>query len=82
MLRMKLGRAATDTSTLAVVKENAGDVPVFVNTGVRPETVAESLQYADAAIVGTSLKRGGIFANQVDPARVAELMQVVKELRA
>lgn len=74
--------AATDTSTLAVVKENAGDVPVFVNTGVRPETVAESLQYADAAIVGTSLKRDGIFANQVDPARVAELMQVVKELRA
>ncbi|GAA6526135.1 BtpA/SgcQ family protein [Intrasporangium sp. DVR] len=74
--------AATDTSTLAVVKENAGDVPVFVNTGVRPETVAESLQFADAAIVGTSLKRDGIFANQVDPARVAELMQVVKELRA
>ncbi|MDO8108352.1 BtpA/SgcQ family protein [Isoptericola sp. b441] len=74
--------AATDTSTLAVVKENAGAVPVFVNTGVRPDTVAESLEYADAAIVGTSLKRDGVFENEVDRARVAELMAVVRGLRA
>ena len=73
--------AATDTPTLAVVKENAGNVPVFVNTGVRPDTIAESLQHADAAIVGTSFKRDGVFANQVDPARVVELMQVVRGLR-
>lgn len=73
--------AATDTSTLKVVKEHAGDVPVFVNTGVRPDTVAESLQYADAAIVGTWLKRDGVFANDVDSGRVAELMGVVRELR-
>lgn len=73
--------AATDTSTLAVVKENAGDVPVVVNTGVRPNTVAESLRYADAAIVGTALKKDGKFENQVEAARVAELMSVVRELR-
>ena len=73
--------AATDTSTLKIVKENAGDVPVFVNTGVRPDTVAESLQYADGAIVGTWFKREGKFANDVDAARVAELMGVVRELR-
>lgn len=73
--------AATDTSTLKVVKENAGAVPVFVNTGVRPETVAESLQYADAAIVGTSFKRDGAFVNDVDVTRVAELMDVVRGLR-
>jgi uncharacterized protein len=73
--------AATETATLKVVKEHAGDVPVFVNTGVRPDTVAESLQYADAAIVGTSLKRDGVFANQADATRVAELMGVVRGLR-
>ena len=73
--------SATDTSTLAVVKEHAGDVPVIVNTGVRPDTVAESLLHADGAIVGTSFKRGGIFANDVESARVAELMEVVKGLR-
>ena len=73
--------AGTDTPTLRTVKENAGDVPVFVNTGVRPDTVAESLQYADAAIVGTWFKRDGKFANDVEAARVAELMGVVRELR-
>jgi membrane complex biogenesis BtpA family protein len=73
--------AATDTATLKIVKENAGDVPVFVNTGVRPDTVAESLQYADAAIVGTWFKRDGKFANDAEAARVAELMGVVRELR-
>lgn len=73
--------AATDTSTLKVVKEHAGDVPVFVNTGVRPDTIAESLEYADGAIVGTWFKRDGVFANDVEQARVAELMGVVQELR-
>jgi len=66
---------------LRIVKEHAGDVPVVVNTGVRPDTVAESLAYADAAIVGTNLKHDGKFENAVDPARVAELMGVVRTLR-
>ena len=73
--------AATDTPTLKVVKEHAGDVPVFVNTGVRPDTVIESLEHADGAIVGTWFKRDGVFANDVDSVRVAELMDVVREMR-
>lgn len=73
--------AATDTSTLKVVKEHAGDVPVFVNTGVRPDTVAESLEFADGAIVGTWFKTDGVFANDVESGRVAELMDLVRELR-
>lgn len=73
--------AATDTSTLKVVKENAGSVPIFVNTGVRPNTVADSLEFADAAIVGTSLKHDGVFENNVETSRVAELMSVVDGLR-
>lgn len=74
--------AATDTSVLARVKDHAGGVPVFVNTGVTPSTVAESLEYADGAIVGTFLKEGGVFENPVDAARVRELMDVVRGLRA
>ena len=73
--------APTDTAALRVVKENAGDVPVVVNTGVRPDTVAESLRYADAAIVGTSFKREGKFENDAQASRVAELMAVAKALR-
>jgi membrane complex biogenesis BtpA family protein len=74
--------SATDTAALAVVKRNAGEVPVFVNTGVRPDTVAESLEIADGAIVGTYFKRGGRFENEVEASRVAELMDVVRRLRA
>lgn len=73
--------SATDTPTLKVVKEHAGDVPVFVNTGVRPDTVAASLEHADGAIVGTWFKRDGVFQNDVDAARVGELMDVVRTMR-
>lgn len=73
--------AATDTLTLKIVKENAGDTPVFVNTGVRPDTVVESLKYADGAIVGTWFKCDGRFENDAESARVAELMEVVREAR-
>lgn len=74
--------AGTDTSALKVVKEHAGKVPVFVNTGVRPETVTESLDFADAAIVGTWFKKNGIFENDVETSRVEELMSVVRGIRA
>ncbi len=64
-----------------MVKENAGDVPVVVNTGVRPDTIGDSLRYADAAIVGTWFKRDGVFGNDVEAARVAELMSVARVVR-
>lgn len=59
----------------------AGDVPVFVGSGITPETVAEYLAVADGVIVGTSLKRGGIASEPVDTERVRELVRAVGELR-
>ena len=73
--------ASTDTQTLKIVKENAGNTPVFVNTGVRPDTVVESLKYADAAIVGTYFKRDGKFENNAEAEHVAGLMEVVRTVR-
>lgn len=73
--------APTDTSTLRVVKEHAASVPVFVNTGVRPDTLGESMVYADAAIVGTFFKKDGKFENDADVARVRDLMSVAKDVR-
>ncbi len=69
--------AATDTATLRIVKDAAGDTPVIVNTGVNPDNIAEQLQIADAAIVGTNLKRDGNFYSAADTARVARLMSAV-----
>lgn len=59
----------------------AGDMPVFVGSGVTAETVAEYLAVADGVIVGTSLKRHGIASEPVDCARVRALTQAVGELR-
>jgi membrane complex biogenesis BtpA family protein len=68
-------------SDLAAVKQAVGTLPVFVNTGLRPDNVAANFRYADGAIVGTSLKREGLTFNPVDPDRVADLMHVVRNVR-
>lgn len=74
--------APTDLSLLRKVKEAAGDVPVFTNTGVRLDSVGEHLAVADGVVIGTAFKKDGKFENPADPARVAEFMQEVKAFRA
>jgi uncharacterized protein len=74
--------APTDTEALRVVKASAGDVPVFVNTGVRAENVASHLAVADGAVVGTYFKRDGVFTNAAEKSRVEELMGAAKDFRA
>lgn len=70
-----------DTDYLRAVKEAVGDVPLFVNTGVRRENVREKLAHADGCIVGTGLKYDGVTWNNVDLVRVKEFMQEVNDLR-
>lgn len=67
--------------TLALVKQAVGDVPVFANTGVRLENVAEQLAIADGAVVGTTFKRDGYIWNPVDQKRVEAFMEAVRRLR-
>ena len=71
----------TDRAQLAAVKAAAGDVPVFVNTGVKANTVFDQLGVADGAVVGTYFKEGGLFANRASLPRVQELMAEVHRLR-
>jgi len=68
----------TDLSVLSRVKEAVPDTPVFANTGVRPDNLAEQLSVADGAIVGTTFKYNGKFENHVDEGRVREFMGKVK----
>lgn len=49
-------------------------VPVFVGSGVTPETVGPALDVADGVIVGTALKGDGQPSNPVDPDRVSALV--------
>ncbi len=69
---------ATDIEALRTVKENAGSTPVFVNTGVRAETVETVLALADGAVVGTFFKKDGVFENEVEVARVQDLMAAAR----
>ena len=73
--------APTDTQSVAQVKAAAGAVPVFVNTGVRADNVAEQLTIADGAIVGTYFKKHGIFENRADRSRVETLMAEARAFR-
>lgn len=75
--------AGSETSTdfMAEVRSVAGDVPVFCNTGCNAKTVKEKLTYSDGACVGTTFKVDGKFENNVDPRRVVEFMDIVREFR-
>ena len=76
----KMAGAEADLSVMEAIKE-AVDVPVFVNTGVKPQNVQDYLSVADGAIVGSSLKEDGYTWNPVDPRRVEQLMEQVKQVR-
>jgi membrane complex biogenesis BtpA family protein len=68
----------TDREQLRVVREAAGGpgngAPVFVGSGVTPENAARYAESADGLIVGSSLKRGGLVSEAVDPGRVQQLL--------
>lgn len=74
--------APTDSQSLKIVKDAAGNVPVFVNTGVRDDNAAEQLAIADGAVVGTYFKEDGVFENRVSLPRVQKLMAAVRDFRS
>ena len=70
-----------DGSDLRRVKEAVGDTPVFANTGVNKDNVADILSVADGVIIGTHLKVDGDTWNPVDPERVRRFMESVAKVR-
>jgi len=60
---------------------SATDAPVYIGSGVTPETVGE-LPRARGFIVGSSLKRDGVAANEVEPGRVQRFIEAVNALRS
>jgi len=72
---------ATPLEVLTRSKELLPDTPVFANTGVRPENVAEILSIADGCIVATSFKEGEKPGNPISVANVKKLMAIVKQVR-
>lgn len=71
----------SDTQILKTVKEAVPETMVFANTGVNPENLAEQLDIADGAVVGTTFKYDGVFENHIDESRVKAFMDKVKTIR-
>ena len=71
----------TDAAVLRRVKDVVPGTPLFANTGVRLENVAQQLEIADGAVVGTTFKFEGKFENHVDETRVKDFMTRVSSLR-
>lgn len=66
---------------LIEAKGSAKNTPVFANTGVRAQTIADTLKIADGVIAGSSMKFDGKTFNPVDPARVFELVKAADKSR-
>jgi len=57
----------------------AVDQAVFAGSGVTPDNVAALAAYADGLIVGSFLKRGGVWENPPDLARVRAVVKAARE---
>lgn len=71
---------ATSAEDLAAARAGTS-LPVIVGSGATPETVAALLETADAIIVGSAIKHGGVWHADPDPARVEAMVRAVHAAR-
>jgi membrane complex biogenesis BtpA family protein len=64
---------AVDTAHLREVR-GATELPLLVGSGVTPKNVKEIFVYADAAIVGSSIKKDGNWSQTLDSSRCQALL--------
>lgn len=60
---------------LHAVKSACAPLPVFVGSGVTPESAADLLAVADGAIVGSACSRDGVAGSGIDPERARRFIQ-------
>ena len=77
------GRMTGDAPPLDKVRraKEAATRPILMGSGTTADNIAGFLQFADGAIVGSSLKIDGVAENPVDLKRVRRYMAAVKGVR-
>lgn len=78
------GRATgepVDGGELRAVR-GAAALPIFIGSGITAENLATYWALADGFIVGSALKRDGVWSNPIDPARLGRCMAAAATLRA
>lgn len=72
--------APTDPNDVAAAKV-ATKLPVLVGSGVEPSQLHSLFQHADALIVGSWIKREGLWSNPVDRKRCTQLVSAAAKPR-
>jgi hypothetical protein len=67
-----------NAADVALARQAVPDRLLLVGSGVDASNARELLAHADGAIIGTSLKYGGLVASRIDPQRVKRLAQVIR----
>jgi uncharacterized protein len=76
----RTGDAATDEELIEITE--ATRLPVLVGSGVTSDNVGRILQRANGVIIASSLKRDGVWWNEVETARVRDFMGRVQDIRS
>ena len=69
--------AAVDMAELAAVRA-ATSLPVLVGSGATPQSAPALLEHADALIVGSALKRDGLWSSDIDPSRAEAMVRAAR----
>lgn len=77
------GQMTGDAPDLDYVREakRLAHRPVLLGSGTTADNIADFLEFADGAIVGSWLKCDGVAENPVDPERVGRYMEAVRRVR-
>jgi hypothetical protein len=68
---------ATPISDLSAARK-ACALPVLAGSGATATSVREVLSVANAVIVGSDLKHGGVWSNPLDPVRIETFVRAAK----
>lgn len=72
--------APTDPNDVSSAKA-ASSLPVLVGSGVTPPQITTLFRHADALIVGSYIKEGGVWSNGVEPTRCRQIVQAAEAVR-
>ena len=64
---------------LQLAKAAAGDIPILIGSGASFDNISNLMQFADGAIVSSSLKRQGKIENSIDPIRVSQFVETIRQ---
>ncbi|WP_310412254.1 BtpA/SgcQ family protein, partial [Chamaesiphon sp. OTE_8_metabat_110] len=64
---------------LRLARAAAGTTPMLIGSGANFNNINSLMQYADGAIVSSSLKRQGKIENSIDPIRVSQFVETIRQ---